>query len=137
MGTNKEVFKAELYSIAEALDIVIKGRWTRRRQVFQMADTQLTKVHIWTDSQVVIAMLQYIAPGPRQWVTWLIIHGTQVLVCRRTETEIHWVQGHMGGERNKRTVKVVKMIAVTSGARRCPKRFVSLAYICRTITEKK
>lgn len=137
LGTNKEVFGAELYAIGEALGIALRDGKIGRGSSSQSPTTRWTKIHIWADSQAAIKRLQHTAPGAGQWLARRIIARTQQLKERDTTVEIHWVPGQKGVEGNERADEAAKAAAEAVGVRRCPERFTSLAHIGRTVTERK
>lgn len=76
---NKEVFDAELYAIADVLDIIlVDGQRGIDRPSKEVAP-RWTRVHIWTDFYTTIWQLQHTAPALRQWVARAIISRMQQL----------------------------------------------------------
>lgn len=137
LGTNKELFDAELYSMREALLIVQQNvRKGREAGRYQSGPCWL-KVHIWADLLAVIKTLQHADPCPRQRLAKYIIRRAQQLAERRTEVEVHWVPRHMGVEGNERADEAAMEPEEKAGIRRCPERFTVLTHVGRTISELK
>lgn len=63
MRSNKKVFNAEHYAVAESLEVASRGEQTTRGRLPQDAAPAWTKVHIWMDSQATIAHLKHMALG--------------------------------------------------------------------------
>lgn len=95
------------------------------------------KVHIWSDSQAVIRMLQYTDLSPGQWLARQNIGNTQQLKESGKETEIHCVLGHICVEGIKTADEAAKEAAEKAGTRRSLEQFASLAHVGNTITENK
>lgn len=47
------------------------------------------------------------------------------------------MSGHIGVNKNEKADQTAKEAAERPGTQRCPKRFTSLAYVGRTVTERK
>lgn len=137
MGSNKEVFDTELFSVGEAPDIALKSGRVGNEASRERSGPRCTRIHIWADSQVVIKRLQNTAPSPGQWLASRIIRITHQLVEQRTAVEIHWVPGHMSFEGNEKTDKMFKEVEESTGTRRCLERLASLAYVRRPISGRK
>lgn len=137
MGTNKNVFDAELLAITKALKVILRGGRTTRGRASQEAALLLTKIHILMSSQVTIVRLQHPTPGLEHWLPQLFIVRPQRPADREMEVEVHCVLGHIGGQGNTQGDKTVKAAAEGIGARRCIERFSLLAHINQTIMEKK
>lgn len=73
LDTNKKVFDAELYTIGEALEIVLRSGQGRYQAVRHRSEPMLKKVHIWADSQTAMRRLQHTALGPAQWLARCIM----------------------------------------------------------------
>lgn len=136
MGTNKEVFDAELSAIAEALEVTVRGEPGARERVAQEVTLPWTKVQMRTDSQAAIACLQHTALESGQWLSRLVIARAQRLANREKEVDVHWVPGHVGVKGYKRGDRTVKVAAVVMYARRYKEQFISLTHIYQTITER-
>lgn len=89
LGTNKEVFNAELYTMGDALEIALKNRRVRQGASIKQAEPGWKKIYIWADSQVTIKRLQHTSPSPGEWLARRIIEKTQLVLEQGTAVEIH------------------------------------------------
>lgn len=95
MLINKQVLKDELYAVAEALEVALRGGQTSRGRASQESAFPWTKIYIWTDLQAAIVCQQHTVLGPGQWLARVIIVRAQRLATRRAEVEVHCVPGHI------------------------------------------
>ena len=120
MGSNKEVFDAELEAMRLALD-----SWTR--------PGHLT---ICSDSQAAIARLRSTDVGAGQLVAVRILNAIAARHARGDgEVAVRWVPGHKGLEGNERADKAAKEAA--AGSAPVGPGYTSIAFIRRVITERK
>jgi len=84
-----EVYDAELWAIGLALRESVKKMNTLRAN-------GVTKVAIFSDSQVAIRQTEHLEPGPGQPLTRWINRNARTLRKRGIETEMQWVPGHAG-----------------------------------------
>jgi len=90
LGTGRvEVYDAELWAIGLALRESVRKRdrlWTHG----------VTKVAVFSDSQVAIRRTEHLQPGPGQPLARWINQSARTLHEGGIKTEIHWVPGHTG-----------------------------------------
>jgi len=90
LGTGRmEVYHPERWAIRLVLRESVRKRDTLQTH-------RVTKVAVFSDSQVAIRRTEHLEPGPGQprarWIDW----SARTLREASIETEIHWVPGHTG-----------------------------------------
>ena len=125
LGSNKEVFDAELYGIAEGLRIA--QRLSQRREGCKT-------VRIFSDSQAALKAVQQ-AGILSQWLTTRIRERAESLAAQGLEVELHWVPGHVGCFGNEEADKAAKQAAAKIPGR--AERFATIPYLRRQNTEQR
>jgi ribonuclease HI len=133
LGNNKEIFNAELLTIAEALKLA-------NRQL--IGNKQTNTIQIFTDSSSALIRMQDTNPGPGQWITKRIVERERILRHAGWIIEYHWVPGHSKVEGNKVADKAAKDAAQNlriQGTLHLTRkeRYTYLLHLHRTTKEKK
>jgi ribonuclease HI len=128
LGTNKEVFDAEMYALGLALQEA--QRYT--------TGWGYTEVEIRCDAQAALQRIKHNRPGPGQWLAQRVIDLEAELLEAGMKVTFRWVKGHKGLEGNERADEAAKQ-ATDPRTRRIhyEASFASLAHINRVTTERK
>jgi ribonuclease HI len=103
LGTNREVYDAELYAIEQAI-----CRFTER-------DHKNRHYTIFSDSKSAIERCRNDKPGPGQSTARLIIDGSLRLAINRCEVSLRWAPAHKGVNGNEMADQWAKAAAKQSG----------------------
>ena len=125
MGTNKEVFDAEVFAILQA------ARLLRDRDEESQAYT------IFSDSQAAVARIQHDGCGPAQALARTVIDMTYELRQRGTNVTVRWTPAHRGVEGNEHADMLAKRAAEGKENRAEPgcQGEASLSHLSRKTTE--
>jgi ribonuclease HI len=134
LGTNKEVFDAEVLAICEALDIAL-----RRQKDGLLGDTLV----IFTDAQAALSRLRNDDEGPGQQLAHRAFNIESALGRRGIRIECRWVPSHVGIPGNEAADAAAKRAASHRCANpdHCERavctqvEWTSLAHINRLATE--
>ena len=129
LGTNKEVYDAELYGIAEGVSIA-------HREAIRAGNTRAV---IFSDAQESIRRTKDNTVGPGQWLALRTIDRVKDAQNAGISITIQWTPGHMGVEGNERADQAAKQAATNPRTPRLPadEQFTSTAHLSRKITEEK
>lgn len=103
---NKEVYDAEIYALAEGLDIALslwKGGTLGSRAINQIA--------FFTNAQAALDRIQIDAPGEGQYLAQRIAMRERALLALGIAIEYHWVPGHKDVIDNEAADRVAKAAA--------------------------
>ena len=123
IGTNQEVFDAELWGVNLALNEALKNRASRNR----LNNSKLT---IFVDSQNAIRRIAEQSDLAGQSIARVVHEKAQKLTSENVEVWIRWVPAHSGVEGNERADKAAKEAAKTG---KVSFRYSSLTYIKQSI----
>jgi hypothetical protein len=133
IGSNKEVFDAELYAI-----------WLRLAATGDHQDEWAAlgpkAIAIFTDVQTAFKRIRNDDPGPGQWLAQRILRAERQLHRVGWITEFRWVPGHKGIEGNEAADRWAKEAAGASDAAQLPREeesITTLAHVARGVTERK
>lgn len=128
LGTNKEVYDAELYGLGMALK---EAKKLARAGGF-------TEVEIRCDAQAALQRIKDNRPGPGQWLAQRVLDLEEELHTEGVRANFRWVRGHKGIEGNEKADEAAKQ-ATSPKVTRLPQEesFASLAHINRTTTDRK
>ena len=121
LGTNKEVFDAEVYALQEAVRLLNdRGETGGSYTVF-------------SDSQAAIFRLLHEECGPAQALAREAIEASQELRSRGCDITIRWTPSHRGVTGNERADALAKQVAAGELAQADPAylREASLAHLTR------
>ena len=125
LGTNKEVFDAEVYALLRAIELL------RDRGETGACYT------VFSDSQAAIFRLLHEECGPAQALARAAITASQELRAQGSDITIRWTPSHRGVTGNERADALAKEAAAGELGRVSPDymREASLAHLTRKITE--
>ena len=125
LGTNKEVFDAEVYALLEAIRLLNDREETG-------ADYT-----VFSDSQAAIFRLHHEECGPAQALARAAITAAQELRARGNDITIRWTPSHRGVVGNERADTLAREAAAGELRQATPDylREASLAHLTRKITE--
>ena len=125
LGSNKEVFDAEVFAIYQALRICNEGQHSGHRYTIS------------SDSQSAIQRLRTDSLGPGQQWARAAVEVCSRIVSRQNEVSVLWVPAHAGVEGNERADQISK--EATSGRQHdVPEELrweASLSHLSRVTTE--
>ena len=126
LGTNKEVFDAEVFAIFQALKACERGQFSDRRYT------------IFSDSQAAILRIRTDEIGPGQQWARAAIEVCSQLVQRGNEVTVQWVPAHVGIEGNEVADRFAKEAA--EGRQHSVEDRLrweaSLSHLSRVVTER-
>ena len=125
LGTNKEVFDAEVHALLKAIRLLNDRRETG------------TSYTVFSDSQAVIFRLHHEQCGPAQALARAAITAAQELRARGNDITIRWTPSHRGVIGNERADALARRAAAGELKRANPEYLgeASLAHLTRKITE--
>jgi len=91
LGRQKEAFDAEMYAMSEAMKIADE----------MAEEKEVTRVTVFTDSQVTLKQIQSDEPGPGQVLALRTMNWVDALTRKNIQVEYRWVPAHKGIEGNE------------------------------------
>jgi ribonuclease HI len=125
LGTNKEIFDAELFAILRATVMI-------RDKAVGMIVEGIQKAVIFTDSQAALNRIQHNGIGPGQTWASAIIRNTEDIRKQNIQLEYRCVPGHAGIEGNESVDQFAKDAAVPENEEQHPSeedRCTSLSHL--------
>ena len=125
LGTNKEVFDAEVYAIHRAVELL-----NERGEAGQ-------SYTVFSDSQAAIFQVQHEECGPAQALARAAVESSYELRARDNEITIRWTPSHQGANGNERADALARAAAARERAVADPAylREASLSHLTRRATE--
>ena len=127
LGTNKEVFDAEVYAILQAIRLLnARGECGRSYTIF-------------SDSQAAVARVQHTDCGPAQALASAVVDFSYEIRGRGNDITVRWTPAHRGVDENKQADARARRAAEKRKGQADPAylREASLAYITRVSTERR
>jgi ribonuclease HI len=100
LGRRKEIYDAELYTIAEAVSLAYN------RNIRTPDDVKT--IHIYSDSTAALKRLKDPNPSPSQWLIKKIAEMETMIEDPGHRAEYHWIPGHMDIKGNEIADKAAK-----------------------------
>ena len=125
LGTNKEVFDAEVYAICEVVNLLDRREEKEQSYV------------VFSDSQAAIYRVLHEEWGPAQALARATIDASRRLRARGSNVTIRWTPSHQGVAGNERADACARAAAAGDRATACPAylREASLSHLTRLATE--